>query len=185
MTSPLPSCGRCACFAAVLGLLFMVSHTAKAQKADRGYRVQVGDPVPTFALTDLDGKVWSNEDLLGSVYILQFTASWCGVCRKEMPHLEERVWQRFKEDGLTLLGVDLDEPMDKVRGLVEDTGVTYPLCLDPGGALFAAVTVPKAGVTRNVVVDREGNIAFLTRLFDEAEFNAMIDAVDTLMNTDR
>ena len=102
-----------------------------------------------------------------------------------MPHLEERVWQRFKEDGLTLLGVDLDEPVDKVSGLVEDTGVTYPLCLDPGGELFAAVTVPKAGVTRNVVVDREGNIAFLTRLFDEAEFNAMIDAVDTMMNTNR
>ena len=83
------------------------------------------------------------------------------------------------------LGVDLDEPVDKVRSLVEDTGVTYPLCLDPDGALFAAVTVPKAGVTRNVVVDREGNIAFLTRLFDEAEFNAMINAVDTLMNTNR
>ena len=185
MTSPVPSFDRSARFAALLGLFALVSHTAMAQGTDRGYRVQVGDPVPAFALTDLDGKTWSNDDLLGSVYILQFTASWCGVCRKEMPHLEERVWQRFKEDGLTLLGVDLDEPAEKVRGLVEDTGVTYPLCLDPGGELFAAVTVPKAGVTRNVVVDREGNIAFLTRLFDEAEFNAMIDAVDTLMNTDR
>lgn len=185
MTSPVPSFDRRARFAALLGLFALFSHTAMAQGADRGYRVQVGDPVPAFALTDLDGKTWSNEDLLGSVYILQFTASWCGVCRKEMPHLEERVWQRFKKDGLTLLGVDLDEPVDKVRGLVEDTGVTYPLCLDPGGELFAAVTVPKAGVTRNVVVDREGNIAFLTRLFDEAEFNAMIDAVDTLMNTNR
>lgn len=47
------------------------------------------------------------------------------------------------------------------------------------------MTVPKAGVTRNVVVDQEGNIAFLTRLFDEAEFEAMIDAVDTLMHSQR
>ena len=185
MTSLVPSFGQRACSAAVLSLLLLVAHTALAQNADRGYRVQVGDPVPAFALTDLDGKTWSNEDLLGSVYILQFTASWCGVCRKEMPHLEERVWQRFKEEGLTLLGVDLDEPVDKVRGLVEDTGVTYPLCLDPGGTLFSAVTMPKAGVTRNVVVNREGNIAFLTRLFAEAEFDAMIDAVDTLMHTQR
>ena len=77
--------------------------------------------------------------------------------------------------------MDLDEPAAKIQGLVDDTGVTYPVCLDPGGALFAEVTVPKAGVTRNVVVDREGNIAFLTRLFDEAEFEAMIDAVDTLL----
>jgi peroxiredoxin len=98
-----------------------------------------------------------------------------------MPHLEERVWQAFKEDGLILLGVDLDEPAEKVRSLGEDTGVTYPLCLDPGGALFSAITVPKAGVTRNVVVDREGQIAFLTRLFDEAEFGAMLAAVEDLL----
>lgn len=184
MTLSVPSFGQCARVTTILSVFFLVFHAAMAQDANRGYRVQVGDPVPTFTLTDLDGKVWSNEDLLGSVYILQFTASWCGVCRKEMPHLEERVWQRFMQDGLTLLGVDLDEPADKVRGLVEDTGVTYPICLDPGGALFSAVTVPKAGVTRNVVVNREGNIAFLTRLFDETEFDAMIDAVDTLMHTE-
>lgn len=158
---------------------------ALGQNADRGYRVEVGDPVPAFTLTDLAGNTWSNEDLLGSVYILQFTASWCGVCRKEMPHLEERVWQRFKADGVQLLGVDLDEPPAKVQGLVDDTGVTYPVCLDPGGALFAQITVPKAGVTRNVVVNREGNIAFLTRLFDEEEFEAMIAAVAELAATDR
>ena len=149
---------------------------------DRGYRVAVGDEVPTFALTDLEGRTWSNTELLGSVYILQFTASWCSVCRKEMPHLEERVWQRFRSEGVQLLGVDLDEPEEKVRGLIEDTGVTYPICLDPGGALFGAVTVPKAGVTRNVVVDREGRIAFLTRLFDEAEFEAMVAAVESLIS---
>jgi peroxiredoxin len=151
-----------------------------AQSDGRGYKVQVGDPIPDFSLTDLDGKTWSKESLMGSVYILQFTASWCGVCRKEMPHLEQRVWQAFKDDGVVLLGVDLDEPAPKVAGLVEDTGVTYPVCLDPGGALFAKVTLPKAGVTRNVVVNRDGRIAFLTRLFEEAEFESMVQAIENL-----
>lgn len=163
-----------------LTLLNGSSHTATAQD-DRGYRVAVGDAMPDFNLTDLDGKAWSRSDLIGSVYILQFTASWCGVCRKEMPHLETRVWQRFRSQGLHLLGVDLDEPPAKVQALVDDTGVTYPVCLDPGGALFAQVTMPKAGVTRNVVVDREGNIAFLTRLFEEVEFEAMVEAIARLM----
>ena len=167
---------------ALLMSLLLISCGAHDQQEDRGYRVQVGDPVPSFELTDLEGRTWSNVGLKGAVYILQFTASWCSVCRKEMPHLEERVWQRFQGDGLQLLGVDLDEPANKVQGLVEATGVTYPVCLDPGGTLFANITVPKAGVTRNVVVDRKGNIAFLTRLFDEAEFEAMIAAVDTLLN---
>ena len=151
-----------------------------AQDDNRGYKVQVGDAVPDFSLTDLDGKTWSKESLMGSVYVLQFTASWCSVCRKEMPHLEKRVWQVFQDEGVMLLGVDLDEPAEKVQGLVEATGVTYPVCLDPGGALFSAVTLPKAGVTRNVVVDQEGRIAFLTRLFNEEEFESMIAAIETL-----
>ena len=161
--------------------LSSIPTVATGQQDPRGYRVEVGDAVPEFALTDLEGRQWSRETLLGSVYILQFTASWCSVCRKEMPHLESRVWQRFKGEGLQLLGVDLDEPPAKVQGLVDDTGVTYPVCLDPGGALFNTITVPKAGVTRNVVVDREGHIALLTRLFDEEEFEAMIAAVENLL----
>ena len=181
MTSAQPFSNlRSATLALWCALLCSCTAPLSAQ-GDRGYRVKVGDPVPAFSLTDLEGRTWSNDALLGQVYILQFTASWCSVCRKEMPHLEKRVWQAFKEDGLILLGVDLDEPADKVRGLVEDTGVTYPLCLDPGGALFSAITVPKAGVTRNVVVDKEGQIAFLTRLFDATEFEAMLAAVEDLM----
>lgn len=151
------------------------------QDDNRGYRVSVGDAMPDFELQDIDGKTWTRNSLLGTPYILQFTASWCVVCRKEMPHLEQRVWQQFKGQGLQLLGVDLDEPQEKVLGLVEDTGVTYPICLDQGGLLFSAITYPKAGVTRNVVVDREGNITFLTRLFDEEEFEAMIHAVGALL----
>ena len=114
------------------------------------------------------------------MYILQFTASWCSVCRKEMPHLEERVWQRIQRTAAftLLLGVDLDEPADpRSKALVDGTGVTYPDVPGPRRSpVFEAVTVPKAGVTRNVVVDREGRIAFLTRLFDEAEFEAMVSA---------
>jgi len=75
-----------------------------AQDDNRGYKVQVGDAVPDFSLTDLDGKTWSKESLMGSVYVLQFTASWCSVCRKEMPHLEKRVWQVFQDEGVMLLG---------------------------------------------------------------------------------
>ena len=51
--------------------------------------------------------------------------------------------------------------------------VTYPIALDPGGKIFHQVAAQGAGVTRNVVLDREGKIIFLTRLFDKAEFEEM------------
>lgn len=171
----------------LLVLLFSTAlHHAKGQtpKPDsRGYIVEVGDAVPPFALTDLEGNRYSATSLLGSTYILQFTASWCGVCRAEMPHLETDVWQAFKDRPFTLLGVDLDEPQDKVASFAQKMKVTYPMCPDENGTVFYSIAAPKAGVTRNVVVDKEGKIAMLTRLFDEAEFAEMIELVDELTST--
>lgn len=146
----------------------------------RGYIVQVGDTVPSFSLTDVNGQTYTHESLLGQTYILQFTASWCSVCRAEMPHLETEVWQAFQDRDFVLIGVDLDEPRDKVAEFTERMGVTYPMCPDPDGAVFYSIAAPKSGVTRNVVVNAEGQIVMLTRLFEEDEFARMASLVDDL-----
>lgn len=159
---------------------------AQADSQDpRGFVVRVGDAVPAFSLTDLKGATYSRESLLGTPYVLQFTASWCSVCRAEMPHLETEVWQAFKDrdGGFVLLGVDLDEPADKVSAFAEQMGVTYPMCPDDAGDVFCSIAAQKSGVTRNVVVDRNGNIAMLTRLFDEDEFRAMVELLNDLTST--
>ena len=167
----------------VLVTLVVAFHSPSfAQPDSRGFLVQVGQPVPSFSLTDLDGQQHTNESLLGTTYVLQFTASWCSVCRAEMPHLESEVWQAFadRESPFLLLGVDLDEPEDKVRTFADQMGVTYPMCSDDGGDLFYRVAARKAGVTRNVVVNNEGTIVMLTRLFEEDEFQRMVTLVDEL-----
>jgi peroxiredoxin len=148
----------------------------------RGFVVSVGDAVPDFTLTDLDGTEYSRESLMGTPYVLQFTASWCSVCRAEMPHLESEVWQAYKdrEGGFVLLGVDYDEPQTQVRAFAEQMRVTYPMCPDDAGAVFHSIAAKKSGVTRNVVVDRQGNIAMLTRLFDAAEFQTMVELLNEL-----
>ena len=148
----------------------------------RGYIVRVGDAVPDFQLACTDGSVYSKKSLIGKAYVLQFTASWCGVCRKEMPHLEEEVWKQFGGEQFVLLGVDLDEPAEKVQAFAKQMGTTYPIAPDPEGELFYKIAGPKSGVTRNVVVDETGTIVFLTRLFEEAEFEAMKSVIEELVN---
>lgn len=170
-----------------LGLCMMLlacTNSSMAQTENRGFIVNVGDTMPDFVLNDLDGQVHTNESLLGKVYVLQFTASWCGVCRAEMPHLEAEVWQEFRDRDFMLLGVDLDEPRDKVAQFTEQMRVSYPMCPDSAGTVFYSIAAPKSGVTRNVVVDREGRIAMLTRLFDKEEFARMVATIDSLTSAE-
>ena len=103
----------------------------------------------------------TNKNLKGKVVVLQFTASWCSVCIKEMPHLESQVWQQFKNEDFILIGIDLKEERKKVEKFIKNTQVTYPFTIDKDGSLFESFTLPNAGVTRNIVLDKTGKIIFL------------------------
>ena len=160
-----------------LATIFAFSIACGTNEDNRGYKVKVGDSCPDFSMELLDGTTITNESLLGKVSVIQFTASWCGVCRKEMPHLETQVWQEFKDEDFILLGVDLKESKEKTTTFIEEMQVTYPIALDTNGQVFEQFTLPKAGVTRNIVLDRKGKIIFLTRLFDKVEFHQMIEVI--------
>ena len=147
----------------------------------RGYKVSIGDKAPNLELNMLDGTRINLSELLGQVVVLQFTASWCSVCIQEMPHLEKEVWLPFKDEGLMLIGIDRDEPLEVVKKFKKQTGITYPLALDLGANHFSKFAHKNAGVTRNIVIDKKGNIAFLTRLFDKDEFEAMKQKIKLLL----
>jgi peroxiredoxin len=138
-----------------------------------GYLVKVGDNAPDFTIKEADGKSYKLSDLKGKVVMLQFTASWCSVCRTEMPFIEKEIWQAKKSSGLNVIGIDRDEPVDKVLKFKKDISVSYPLALDPGADIFSLFAQKEAGVTRNVIIDRSGKIVFLTRLYDRNEFDQM------------
>ena len=160
------------------------SNTKAAPKEpeNRGYIVNVGDTAPNFTIQYLDGTTKQLSDLKGKVIMLQFTASWCGVCRKEMPHIETDIWQKHKGNpNFVLLGIDLKEKPDVITKFIEKTGITYPLVLDPDGSIFAKYAEKNAGVTRNIIIDKTGKITFLTRLFNESEFKAMKAHIDSLL----
>ena len=153
--------------------------TEAVQADERGYIVKVGDQVPDFDLMMMDGTTLNIKELQGKVVMLQFTASWCGVCRKEMPHIESEIWQKLKDHPeFALYGIDLKETPEVTAEFAKAIPVTYPLTLDPEGERFALFCDKGAGVTRNIILDRTGKIIMLTRLYDEAEFASMVKLIN-------
>jgi peroxiredoxin len=138
-----------------------------------GYLVKVGDTAPDFTINEAGGPSYRLSDLRGKVVMLQFTASWCGVCRTEMPFIENEIWKAKKNEGLAVIGIDRDQPIDTVLKFKKDIKVSYPLALDPGAGIFCLFAQKSAGVTRNVIIDRKGKIIFLTRLYKREEFDEM------------
>lgn len=158
-------------------ILSLVSCSNAQKTDDRGYLVKTGDAAPDFVIKEASGKTYRLSDLKGKVVMLQFTASWCSVCRKEMPFIEKEIWQAKKDAGLVVIGIDRDEPVETVSKFQQDMAITYPLALDPGADIFGLFSDKEAGVTRNVIIDRSGKIIFLTRLFDREEFDKMKDVI--------
>tara|TARA_B100001027_G_C16209863_1_gene304620 strand:+ start:263 stop:781 length:519 start_codon:yes stop_codon:yes gene_type:complete len=169
----------------ILTLTFFISITNYCftqNETNRGYKVNIGDPIPIMKMKMRNGDIWTNKNFENKIIVIQFTGSWCSVCRREMPELEKKVWQRFKNDDFILIGIDTKEPEEKVNEFIEKIEVTYPIAYDPDGKIFSDFTLEGAGVTRNIVVNKKGEIVFLTRLYEEKEFNSMIKKIESLVN---
>ena len=148
---------------------------------DRGFLVETGQQAPDFTVFLDNGEKWTLSEQRGKVVMLQFTASWCGVCRKEMPYIEKDIHKRMPKDKFVVIGVDRDEPLNTVLKFKEQTGITYPLALDPNAEVFTLFAHERAGVTRNVIIDQNGKIVFLTRLFEKEEFEHMVEVIEMLI----
>jgi peroxiredoxin len=107
-----------------------------------------------FTLTDLSGKTWTLKDLRGKVVLVNFWATWCPPCRKEMPDLET-LNQRFGPQGLVILGIS-DEDAATVSPFITGHKVTYPILLDPGRKVNELFQIE--GIPKTFIYNRDGKI---------------------------
>lgn len=142
--------------AALLGLLGW-----KVVKGDdggaAGALAEGGSPVaPAFTLERLDAEgELSLSELRGKAVVVNFWASWCIPCKDEAPFLQE-TWERYRDDGLVVLGIDAQDFREDARRFMERFDLTYPVVYDGKGS-----TLGKWGVTgfpETFFVDRQGRL---------------------------
>lgn len=146
------------------------------------YIVKVGDAAPDFTLQMTDGSTFTLSEQRGKVVMLQFTAGWCGICREEMPHIERDIWLPNKDnENFVLVGIDREEELEDILPFIQEVGTTYPIAMDSNADVFAQYALRESGITRNVLIDRDGNIVMLTRKFKSEEFAALVEKINSML----
>lgn len=111
-------------FAAILALSFAVPGWTISLKKDASRK-----RAPDFELTDASGSTHRLSDYAGKVVLIDFWATWCAPCKSSIPWISELARQ-YKEDGLVVLGLSVDEEgWPVVKPFVERLGVPYPILL--------------------------------------------------------
>ena len=95
---------------------------------------------PEFELDLLGGGTLSSDDLKGHPVVLNFWASWCAPCREEMPAFE-RMWDRYRDDGIKIIGVNVQDSVEGAQGFLDEISVSYPIALDPTNSLASELGV--------------------------------------------
>jgi thiol-disulfide isomerase/thioredoxin len=124
-------------------------------------RARISSPgsIPAFSLTSLDGKTVTSEGLKGKILVINFWATWCGPCRRELPDYD-KFYQKYKDDPnvvvLTVATDDADTPQESIQDFVSKHKYTFPVLLAPEWA--------KQNLIRPIpmtwFVDRNGNKVF-------------------------
>ena len=132
---------------------------------------------PGFSLRDIDGATHRLSDYRGKVVIVNFWATWCPPCRKEMPSME-RAWQSIKSQNVVLLAINVGQNEDQVWGFTAETTISFPLLLDEDGTVSSSW--PMLGLPTTFVVDTDGRVVYRAvgdREWDDPELLAPILAL--------
>lgn len=134
-----------------------------------------GDKAPAFSIQTLDNKIFDTKALKGKTIYLNFFATWCGPCMKELPFVEKEIWQQIKDTNFVMLTIGREHSVEELETFRKDKAYTMPMAADTqrkAYSLFAHQYIP-----RNIVISKTGEILLNEHGFDQAKFSQMIDLI--------
>ena len=174
----------------LLGLLIIVALTLLILRVQRPspenlqpktnqFKSQEGYMAPRFSLRNLKGNMEGLDDYLGKVIVVNFWATWCVPCVKEMPSFES-LYRRYRSQGLTLLAVSLDKgDSTKVQEFADKYKLSFPILLDTEGV--AEKLYPSFSIPFTYVVDKQGRVVARVDGAKNWESSETFEAVEHLL----
>ena len=142
--------------------------------------VKEGQKAPDFTITMENGLKKSLSNLEGKVVWINFFATWCPPCRKELPHLEEAVYKEFKNrNDFEVLVIGREHTWEEVNKFKKDNHYELPFYPDPKREIFSKYA--NQNIPRNFVIDKQGNIAVASTGYNKEDFEEIISKVEALL----
>ncbi len=147
---------------------------ASSEESDK---VSVGEVAPAFKVLTPDGEV-TNESLKGKVVLINFFATWCPPCLKELPVLQEKVWDIYKSnEDFVLLVVGREHSKEELEKFAKDKGFELPFCPDEDREMFGQFATQS--IPRNYILNKGGKIVYASKGYSPTEFEHMISVLKT------
>jgi cytochrome c biogenesis protein CcmG, thiol:disulfide interchange protein DsbE len=165
----------------VVALLLVIGYQSVRKQQPESITVGLArgqrPPAPAFDLPRFDGGTLALSSLRGQYVLVNFWASWCIPCRDEAPLLE-RAWREYRNRGLMVVGVNIQDLEPEARKFIAQFKVSYPNVRDRDGRVSRAYGI--TGVPESFFIDRKGGVV---RKFPGAavEWRIWQDAIDGMM----
>lgn len=122
---------------------------------DNVQKVAVGKTAPDFALVDMNGQKHRLSDYRGEGVFLNFWATWCKPCEREMPYIDKS-YTEFKDKGVKVLTVDVGESELAVNNFIERHNLSFPVMIDKDGQVQTAYGINPLPIT--FLIDKDGKV---------------------------
>lgn len=148
---------------------------ANSQTPDTTTLTKIGQMIPEFSATTLDGTTVSTRELKGRVVLINFFATWCGPCMGEMPHVEKEIWQQLKSENLVVLAIGREHSREELIRFNKEKGFTFLIAPDPRREIYSKFATQF--IPRNYVIGKNGRIVFQSMGFAPEDFSKMIELI--------
>ena len=159
--------------------LFLLLLATGIQAQDEYTQVKEGDVAPGFVLKTLDGETQLLSELKGKVVWLNFFATWCPPCRKELPHLQKLYNELKDNEHFELFVIGREHQADELEKFKEEQNFTFPFVPDPDRIIFSKYA--NQNIPRNFIIDKDGRIAVASIGFNENDFNKLTEKLKMLL----
>jgi peroxiredoxin len=119
--------------------------------------LELGQPAPDFTLKSMAGTNLKLTEQRGNIIVINFWASWCGPCRKEMPVLQ-KFYDKYQDLGVSVWGVNVEQENQAGRDFLADLNLSFPILFDASNTISAMYQVEAMPTT--IIVDRDGVVRY-------------------------